>query len=237
MCSTHRLVLLGLPGQVGVEGTVGSVAVAARLPVAQQERPLHGVRREQLGEPPGHRIATATPELALLAGLAVAEVLAQHPAPRPRPRGHRRPRGAARPAHRATRGRRSRAPRASRDQAGRRPEPHAGADTVLASLRRGRAGGRAAGSASARRPGRGPAPAPARRGREADHAAARPAPGTSRSARGHGGRSSSTHVPPGLGPPNPVNLTQRDRQPGGVIPPGAATRSGGAGTASPSRRP
>ena len=46
---------LGLPGEVGVERAAGAVGVAAGLPVGEQGRPLHGVRREQPGQPPGDR--------------------------------------------------------------------------------------------------------------------------------------------------------------------------------------
>ncbi len=66
-----------LPVQVVVE--VAGVAVD---PVDEQLRALPGIRREQSGDPPRHRVAPPLPEFLLLALLEVAEVGGQRRAPR-----------------------------------------------------------------------------------------------------------------------------------------------------------
>ena len=59
---------LGLPGEVGGERRPGTVGVAARGPVGDQARPLHGVRREEAREPTGDGVAPPAPQVGLLAG-------------------------------------------------------------------------------------------------------------------------------------------------------------------------
>ena len=71
-----------LPGQVTVERAAEPVGGVAGGPVDQQLRPLRGVRREQAGQPPRHGVATAPPELGLVAGVAVAEVQREGGRPR-----------------------------------------------------------------------------------------------------------------------------------------------------------
>ena len=124
---------LGLPEQVLVEGVTGAVGVTTRLPLAEQGGSLHGVRREQARQPSCHGVPTPAPQLTLLAALAVAEVQAQRPAPRLA--GLRVDHLEQRPDQRVRRPRVV-LPGAGdlRDDAGRRPELHAGADTVLAAL-------------------------------------------------------------------------------------------------------
>ena len=72
---------LGLPAQVVVERFTGTVGVAALAPVGDQGRPLHGVRPEQAGEPPGNGVAPVASELCLVTVEAVAEVGRQGGAP------------------------------------------------------------------------------------------------------------------------------------------------------------
>ena len=68
---------LGLPQEVGVERLAGTVGVATRGPVGDQARPLHGVRREEAGEPTGDGVAPPHPEVGLCGRQAVAEVTGQ----------------------------------------------------------------------------------------------------------------------------------------------------------------
>ena len=72
---------LGLPDQVGVEGRTRTVEVSAGPPVADQLRPLHGVRREEAGQPTGHREAAIAAQPGLIRLEAVTEVEAQRVAP------------------------------------------------------------------------------------------------------------------------------------------------------------
>ena len=153
--------------QRGATAAAARQVVGERPPARRSPRPLasrqqggsvHGVRREQAGQPPGDGVAPALPELCLLAGVAVAEVLGR--AARPRlvrgrvdhlSSGHTSTSGS----HGSCRGCRELGDQRSRASGSRRRRRHrrpAGA--------RGRAGARAAGRASARRraPGRSPAP-------------------------------------------------------------------------------
>ena len=65
---------LGLPGQVGGQGTTGAVGVAPLRPVGDQRRALTGVRREESRQPTCHGEAPAEPQVGLLAGQPVTEV-------------------------------------------------------------------------------------------------------------------------------------------------------------------
>ena len=176
--ATSRRQSSGCQSRSGSSRRTRAVAVDARLPVRQEPRPLHGVGREQPGQPPGDRVAAAAPELALLAGLPVAEVRAEraapllaragvdHPEQRPDQRVGR-PRVVVTPVMME--------PRDLGDQRPRRAERDAGAHAVVG-VAAARAGGRAAGSASARRRAPAPARAPARTGRPAASRAACQAP-------------------------------------------------------------
>ena len=73
----QRAPQLGLPAQVGVE-----VVGLAVEPVDEQLRALPGVGGEQPGEPSGHRVAPALPQLLLLVVLEVPEVGGERAAPR-----------------------------------------------------------------------------------------------------------------------------------------------------------
>ncbi len=73
---------LGLPQQVGVEGSTGPVGVARLAPVDDQRRPLDGVGREQAGQPTGDGVAAVAAELAVVTFEAVSEVGGQRGAPR-----------------------------------------------------------------------------------------------------------------------------------------------------------
>ncbi len=72
----------GLPSQVVVEGLTGAVRVATVPPVGHQGRALHGVRREQCGQPAGHGIAPVAPHQCLVTVESMAEVGGEGGAPR-----------------------------------------------------------------------------------------------------------------------------------------------------------
>ena len=128
---------LGLPEQVGVEGVTGAVGVAAGLPLAEQGR-VAARRTTRTGAPaagPRRSDARAAAHPPRRSGRGRGAGSARGTTPGRRAR--RPPRAAARPARPATTGR----PRGCRpaddqlgDDAGRRPELHARADTVLATL-------------------------------------------------------------------------------------------------------
>ena len=118
----------------------GAVGVAALAPVGDQARPLHGVRREEAGQPPGDGVAAVAAQLALVAVEPVAEVGGEGRAPRlveagvdhleqrpDQPVGVPRVVALAAEQH--------------RDQRARVEEPHPRADAVAAARRRCRAGG------------------------------------------------------------------------------------------------
>ena len=105
---------LGLPAQVVVERSTGAVGVAALAPVGDQRRPLHGVRREQAGQPPGDGVAAVAPQRRLVAVEPVAEVGRRGSRTTARRGCRRSPRAAARPAGRGPTGRRARGRAASR---------------------------------------------------------------------------------------------------------------------------
>ncbi len=78
----HPAPQLRLPRQVAVEPAACTVCVATLAPVRHQRGSLHGVAGEQPGQPSGHGVATAAPQVALVAGDAVAQVRGQGRAPR-----------------------------------------------------------------------------------------------------------------------------------------------------------
>jgi hypothetical protein len=73
---------LGLPHQVLVHGVARTVGVRPLAPVGDQPGPLHGVRREEAGEPPCHRVAPGPAQGSLVARDPEAEVGGQRLAPR-----------------------------------------------------------------------------------------------------------------------------------------------------------
>ena len=78
----HRPEERWLPGEVGVELVAETVCGAAVGPVDEQLRSLGRVRREQPGDPAGHRVAATLTELGLVRAGAVAEVLSERRRPR-----------------------------------------------------------------------------------------------------------------------------------------------------------
>ena len=78
------------PGRSGAAPPAPSVS-SCRSQSASRVGPLHGVRREQAGQPPGDGVAAPAAQLALLALLAVAEVGAERARTRPRRRWRRPP--------------------------------------------------------------------------------------------------------------------------------------------------
>ncbi len=73
---------LRLPEQVGVEGRAGAVGVATGAPVGDEGRSLHGVRREDAGQPARDRPAASAAEVTFVAGDTVAEVAGKGGRPR-----------------------------------------------------------------------------------------------------------------------------------------------------------
>ena len=210
---------LGLPGQVGVDQR--SPAPSVSRPASQSASrlgTLDGVRREQPRQPTGDGVAAAPPQVALLAGLPVTEVLAQHPAPGLAGTWRRRPSSSGQTSASGAHGSCSRG--AGRTSATR----IAGTGTRPRRRRRrrdpppARAGGRAAGSASARRRAPGTSTQLLRE-RVVQRVAQQRRPARRRAGppAGRGGRSGSPHVPPrdsrsarSPGQPNPA-LRQRGR--------------------------
>ncbi len=79
--ATRRRHSSRLPGEVVIEALPVTAAVTVE-PVGQQLRALAGVGGEQAGQPPGHGVAAALPQVLLhRVGFAVAEVGGQRPAP------------------------------------------------------------------------------------------------------------------------------------------------------------
>ena len=95
-------------------GRAGAVGVAARAPVGDERRPLHGVRREDAGQPARHRPAASPAEVALVAGDSRGRGGGRGWPPTARRGSRRGPRAAATPAGRGPTGRRARGRAAAR---------------------------------------------------------------------------------------------------------------------------
>ncbi len=73
---------LGLPAEVVVELAPGAVRVAPCAPVDDEARALHGVRREDPGQPPRHGPAAGAAQVTFVAGDTVTEVTGEGGRPR-----------------------------------------------------------------------------------------------------------------------------------------------------------